>query len=335
MSIAKSVARKIIFPFLVSSKVVKLLMFNEKNRTLIVMYHGVVPNVNFKYSANHLSVESFEQQIKYIKNNFNVLKLKDAFSAYRAGDRPQEFSIVITFDDGYENNFKYAYPVLMKYNVPATIFTVTAHLDDPMFVLWYDIIDFSRNVIPLSDFVEKINLMKGKEFAEKIKTWNDLKNMLKTFSKAEKEIVLKIEESLLNKILSDVPEAYYKLLNRQQMKTMSDSGLIEIGSHTHSHPNLDVIRTEDARVELESSNLKLENITSQKTEAVAFPDGAYSIDIKEMALQVGYKNLLAVDYKLNVDQNDKSILPRYCVSNTTTAESNIVQMYNAFKKKGF
>lgn len=335
MSLIKSVARNLIFPFLVSSKSVKLLTLAEHRQTLIVMFHGVVPEVNFSFSTNHLSVVSFERQIQYLKKNFKVIKLQEAFDLNRTGRKQEDLSVVITFDDGYANNFEYAFPILKKYNVPATIFTVTSHLIDPRFVLWYDFVDFSKNIVPLQFFIDRVVTTKGADDADNIKTWNDLKTLLKSFTQQEKESMLSVDELLKQRILADVPKEFFQLLNTQQMKVMVDSGLIEMGSHTHSHPNLDILKMEDAKYELEHSKRILQTELNYEVTSIAFPDGAYNEKVKELSLGAGYKNLLAVDYKLPSDKSDINILPRYCISNTTTSESNIVQIYNSFRKKGF
>jgi peptidoglycan/xylan/chitin deacetylase (PgdA/CDA1 family) len=335
MNFLKILARRIGFPFLLSSNAIKVYLHTSKPKTLIVMYHGIIKQHTQNISVNHLPISEFEKQIRYLSSNFKMIKLSEAFSNHIHEPKREEFSIAVTFDDGYENNFTNAFPVLQKYGVPATIFTVTGQLENPEFMLWYDLIDFAKLNFPLSFFVSKINAAKLNHIPDEIKSWNDLKSFLKKLNDFEKKAVLDFDPFELNKIISDTPEEYYKLLNIQQMKTMIDSGLIEMGSHTHTHPNLDILSDKDLIFQLTKPKEILEESLGVKINSIAFPDGAYNDKVKSFAREVGYNMLLSVDSKIVSDRMEQDILPRFCISNTTTAESNLVQIYMNFKKKGF
>ncbi|MDR1364310.1 MAG: polysaccharide deacetylase family protein [Oscillospiraceae bacterium] len=82
----------------------------------IIMYHGLVKEKKFE-NALFINVDLFEEDLKYlIKNNFNSIFVKDLIN-YVYEDVPlPENPIMITFDDGYSNNFLYGLPLLKKYN---------------------------------------------------------------------------------------------------------------------------------------------------------------------------------------------------------------------------
>jgi len=85
-------------------------IFNNKPKFIILVYHSINPNHSWSISPNR-----FEEQIKFISSNYPILPLRDFFNF-------KENSISITFDDGYEDNFYYALPILKKYNLNATFF---------------------------------------------------------------------------------------------------------------------------------------------------------------------------------------------------------------------
>lgn len=95
----------------------------------ILMYHKVSPN--FFKSNLRVNPEEFEKQIKYLKEqDFSSLSFED-FILWRKGERPlPPKSVIITFDDGYEDNYLYAYPVLKKYGFSATIFLIVGKLGE-------------------------------------------------------------------------------------------------------------------------------------------------------------------------------------------------------------
>lgn len=89
-----------------------------KEKPTVLMYHSVADG------NNPLSVnpKEFEKQIKYLKeNNFKFLNTKDLDDFNKLPNK----SVLITFDDGYEDNFIIAAPILKKYKVPAVFFIAT------------------------------------------------------------------------------------------------------------------------------------------------------------------------------------------------------------------
>jgi peptidoglycan/xylan/chitin deacetylase (PgdA/CDA1 family) len=105
----------------INTIIIKFLCFlfrSAKERPTVLMYHSVIEGDN----SLSLTSEKFESQIKYLKENkFKFLKLDDL----KDGAIFEEKSVLITFDDGYEDNFLIAAPILQKYNVPAVFFIAT------------------------------------------------------------------------------------------------------------------------------------------------------------------------------------------------------------------
>jgi len=90
----------------------------------ILMYHSVSPDA---LSDNRLaiSIETFERQMHFLKNNhYNVLPLDSVANLIKEKKKIPPKTVVITFDDGYKDNYTYALPVLKKYSLPAIIFVI-------------------------------------------------------------------------------------------------------------------------------------------------------------------------------------------------------------------
>ncbi|HMY43715.1 MAG TPA: polysaccharide deacetylase family protein [Chitinophagales bacterium] len=336
MGLVKTVARKFGFPLLTKTGFVKFFgSFSDKKR-LIVMYHGVVKQLDFDLSVNHTNVVDFEEQIDYFSRNFKIVPLQEIFNSYD-GEDSQIKQIAITFDDGYENNYINAFPILRKYNAPATIFVVTKSLENPEYILWYDLFDIIKQKMGIEFFRNNSHLLPSEKskLIDNAVEWNTFRKAMKKLNVEEKEMILQRSNPKVSELLAKANTEYKNLLNINQMNEMIASGLIEIGSHTHQHPNLDEINIEVAKDEIIYSKKLLEQKLNYKIKSFAFPDGAYNEQIKHICINAGYKNLLAVDYKMTSDLDDKYILQRFCISNTTTTDSNIFQIFNAFKKKGF
>lgn len=93
----------------------KLSVGKYRQGLIILNYHSVCPGHNFS-----LPPEEFAKQMEYLRDNFSVIPLKGLDDLATT-----DLSVAITFDDGYEDNYLYAYPVLKHLNLPATIFVTT------------------------------------------------------------------------------------------------------------------------------------------------------------------------------------------------------------------
>lgn len=98
---------------------------NQNQAIAILMYHHVTTRGNWKGNDAVVSVDDFEQHMEYLKKEgYNVVGLRQITDFYKHGIPLPPKPVAITFDDGYESNYRLAYPILKKYNYPFTIFIV-------------------------------------------------------------------------------------------------------------------------------------------------------------------------------------------------------------------
>lgn len=105
----------------------------------IVMYHSVNPDA---VPENRLAVtpEAFERQMHFLKRHrYNVLPLEKLATLIKEGKKIPYKTIPITLDDGYKDNYIYAFPILKKYNLPATIFIIINEVGRPDRLSWDEI----------------------------------------------------------------------------------------------------------------------------------------------------------------------------------------------------
>jgi peptidoglycan/xylan/chitin deacetylase (PgdA/CDA1 family) len=95
-----------------------------------MMYHHVAETRSVR--ADTVSPQRFEWHMAYLRNHrFNVLSLDALAQAVRQKKSLPAKSVVITFDDGYEDNYTHAFPILKKYRFPATVFVSSDLMDMP------------------------------------------------------------------------------------------------------------------------------------------------------------------------------------------------------------
>jgi len=114
------------------------------------MYH----NIGNEPGSFFVTPENFAKQMEYIKKNgYQVISLDELTRNIQAKIPLKRNGVVITFDDGYKDNFKYAYPVLKKHGFPATIFIITDFVGKGVaykgkqFASWEEIITMSKDGI--------------------------------------------------------------------------------------------------------------------------------------------------------------------------------------------
>ncbi len=175
----------------------------------VLMYHSVSDD-NGKFFT--VSLKNFEKQLKFLKNkNFNFIsskKLIDIFENYR---KIKSKTILITFDDGLDDNYFNVFPLIKKYNVNILIFIIT-------------------------DLIGR--------------------------------------------------EGY---LNWRQVMEMKQSGLVEFGCHTLSHPELTQIKEDRVKKELVESKKIIENKLNEKCFSFSYPKGKFNKKIVEEVKKTGFK----------------------------------------------
>ncbi|ODS34151.1 MAG: putative polysaccharide deacetylase [Candidatus Scalindua rubra] len=99
----------------------------NKKGLIILTYHSISNEIE---PDETVTPEEFERQLHYIKKNYKVISLEEAVGYLKTDFEKISGSIVITFDDGYSDNYHNAYPLLKKYNFPATIFLVSDFIEN-------------------------------------------------------------------------------------------------------------------------------------------------------------------------------------------------------------
>ena len=94
----------------------------------VLMYHAVNSDEN---SSLNVSSKNFMRQMEFLSDNgYSVIPLKDLIKGIKDGKKFPPGTVVLTFDDGFEDNYLHAFPVLAKHNFPATIFLITGYVDN-------------------------------------------------------------------------------------------------------------------------------------------------------------------------------------------------------------
>ena len=104
----------------------------------ILAYHGIDSYPTNSYTVK---LDNFEDQMKYLEENYHVISLLDYLKILENNVIYLPNTVVVTFDDGFKNFYNLAYPILKKYQIPATCFVITSKTDLNIadFMCWSDL----------------------------------------------------------------------------------------------------------------------------------------------------------------------------------------------------
>lgn len=138
--------------------------FYPKYTTPILMYH----NISYGEGSSFVTPENFAKQMEYIKRNgYEVITLDELAGSIKDKRRLKRNKVVITLDDGYQDNFEYAYPVFKKSGFPAVIFLPTDYMGRKGHLNWGQIRLMSKDKISFGGHT-KTHLYLGSENNDKI-----------------------------------------------------------------------------------------------------------------------------------------------------------------------
>lgn len=188
-----------------------------------------IPVLNYHKVADvHIALsippDEFARQLQYLADNhYSSVTLDELYAALHEGAALPPNPVMITFDDGYDDNYSAAFPLLQTYGYRAVIFVITDLMGRPGYLTW------------------------------------------------------------------------------EQAKEMSDSGLVEIASHTVSHNALTERSDEQIRYEMTKSKQLIEEHLGNQVSFIAYPTGSFNLHVASLIKEAGYRGAFTIRFG-NVDR---------------------------------
>lgn len=277
-------------------------------RLSIFIFHRVLPKADTML-PHEPSAEQFDWMIRFISKSFNVLPLGEAARCLKKGTLPAT-AAAITFDDGYADNLEVAWPILKKYNIPATFFIATAFLDGGR--MWNDEVIEAVGRAPDGLFdLEEFGLGRHRltNTASRVSCYETVLGTLKYFEHTHRSQVAREIGRLYG-----VPEHSKLMMTRTQLRKLHEAGA-EIGGHTHTHPILACLDDETAIAEIKMGKLELESILDTTITVFAYPNGVpnrdYSARHSEMVSKLGFEAAVSTEPRFTNTSADIFQLPRF------------------------
>ncbi|MDQ2076164.1 polysaccharide deacetylase family protein [Marinimicrobium sp. ABcell2] len=244
-------------------------------RLWILMYHRILPREDERFASEEpgmvVQPDSFDMHLRELKRHFDVVTLGEWIAAKDRGETLPKKACAITFDDGWRDNYEYAFPALKAHQLPATLFAVAEKIGTD-FQFWPNVVagllhagagpEMARHPV-FSDAIQ------GHE-----RNREDIAACINRLKANSDEAIFRALEDINWRSMSETAPA---LMSWEQLREMQSSGLVEIGSHTCSHRRLNGDMAQDALVhEIVHSKDVLETQTGQSVNLFCFPNGDYT-----------------------------------------------------------
>jgi len=240
--------------------------------------------------------EGFAAQIDWLQRHYHILSLGELEAWLHGGAELPRHAALITFDDGYRDNYEHAFPVLKAHGLPAVIFLATDYIANRQPFFWdlaaYCFTHTARSSAELPHLGHVLWANSG-ERDEVLARWLEV---LKRLPDAEKwDAVHALPELLEVEVSEDTFVGL--MLSWDQVREMLVDG-VAMGAHTMSHPILTRVPLEQARAELAGSKHHIEKETGVSVTALAYPNGGpqdYSPEIMQVAAESGLRTAFILD----------------------------------------
>jgi len=259
---------------------------------LVLMYHRVAPIDEFDPHLISATPANFNMQMRYLRHNYKVISIEQLAHYRKKPNMLPKRAVIVTFDDGYLDNYVHAFPVLRKYQIPATVNLTTGYIEKRE-LLWWDMLEYAIN----NTKQKKIRL-EGKTLALTDKR-RAVKFIFSIMKRAEDTRRKRICAQAMRQLGVRCPTKRM-FLNWKQVREMKEEG-IEFGAHTESHAILTKISFEHACQEIMASKEAIEEQLSRPT-IFAYPNGTehdMNDRLDSFLKQQGFRFSLSTIYGIN------------------------------------
>jgi peptidoglycan/xylan/chitin deacetylase (PgdA/CDA1 family) len=277
----------------------------------ILAYHriGTAQADNNELDSKIISASpaGFDWQMDYLNHYFTVLSFEKFIEDSQNGKPIPPNAAIITFDDGYLDNYEFAYPVLKRYNFPATIFLISGLIGTSKVMWWDEVARLIYKTNNISFTLQGIGTIKLETPRDRLIAREKARSYLKSLSGEQLPVeVDKLRRQLANSSSSDDQKRVF--LNWEEVKEM-EKNRISFGAHTRSHPILTRISNAQARLEICESKSTIEQALGKPVTSFAYPNGRpgdFNEQTQAILSNLGFKAAVTLVHGCNTLEKTKT-----------------------------
>jgi peptidoglycan/xylan/chitin deacetylase (PgdA/CDA1 family) len=306
------------------------------SRGLILLYHRVAEVQSDPWSLS-VTPEHFAEHLKVLQKVGRPARLCHVPQNLRRRSR-RDRPLVVTFDDGYADNLHNAKPLLERYEIPATVFVTTGYLEQNH-EFWWDQLDrllLQSGTLPrtlsldLNGTTSHWDLGEATDYSEVAAQRDRCWRAWDTYDPTPRHSLYRFIYQALQplpaaaqrKVLDDlqtwagvqpVGPAAHRPLTFLETAALAQGGLVEVGSHTVTHPILSAHAAAVQREELQRSKARLEGVLDRPVTSFAYPYGRpsdYTAETAALVREAGFVSACSASAGVLGRDTDPFQLPR-------------------------
>jgi peptidoglycan/xylan/chitin deacetylase (PgdA/CDA1 family) len=299
---------------------------------IILCYHRVT-ELDTDPQLLSVTPQHFREQLDVLRQHYHVARLQDWTSEQPNSARR---TVIITFDDGYADNFHEALPLLQEANCPATVFITAGKIDDEG-EFWWD--ELERVILAPENLPDELFVSIGghkydwdtgsrlddkqtrngwhvllkQEPTPRQAAYLDLCRLLRKVDEVERSRVL--DELCIWAGLERSGRSSHRPLTRSELRSLQASELIDIGGHTVTHPSLSSLSISAQELEVEKCKMMLESFIGRPVRSFSYPFGSvedYNSDTLRLVQNAGF-DCACANYPGLAHAKNLYELPRFLV----------------------
>jgi peptidoglycan/xylan/chitin deacetylase (PgdA/CDA1 family) len=264
---------------------------------------------------------NLRRHLLYLRRHYRILHaeaaLEELYGPHKAGQRSSDrrTPLVLTFDDGYRDNYTDGYKLAQELQTPFTLYLIPAYIDSDAHFWWLEGKRLvKRAQVSEATFADRVYHLDNADDRAALSHYID-SQLRFAHSVAEREAFLAVAYETLQVPKSTVEEELPALpLTWEEVREMDESGLVSFGGHTMHHPVLAYLsNVDEVQHEIADCRTALEEKLGHPIRTFAYPVGQrqhISHEVIDAVKQAGFTWAFTTNYGLNRPESDQYRLNR-------------------------
>ena len=317
----------------------------HRGRVVILTYHRVVSDHMVRdehiQPGMYVRGQSFDAHIAYLRSRFTIISLDELLDLWQTNRLKSDQSYcVITFDDGWKDNYQFAFPVLMKYRIPATIFLATDFIGTARW-FWPDqmmlLLEKGRQHATGSAERKTVSTVLAETIGVTLSAGDGIFRRIESGAPIDPDSIIELCKGIevdrihqmidrLNRAIHMVLPMHRVLLNWGEVREMAGNG-VTFGSHSGSHRIMTQIPLSDVKTELIDSRKTMLEQGIKPVPVFCYPNGNFDRDIQKLVRESGYFAAVGCEVGLEGDKpSDLFALKRVSLHEDSSASAPLLAL---------
>jgi peptidoglycan/xylan/chitin deacetylase (PgdA/CDA1 family) len=279
--------------------------FALKRRAVVLMYHRVLTLKEMQGSGSHPSImierETFAKQMGLVKRRFKVLSIEEFTRRMEHKIPFENSSCLITFDDGWKDNYTHALPILKANEIPAVVFLPVNYIGQRRH-FWHEaLVQFfvlavktARKEPARAARLREVVAQTGCREIFDVLDEDPRPHIIEVISKNRKGLLPSVIDAALSDLSRELGvddgdlEGIDRFVDWEEVVKMSQAG-IEFGGHGAEHRLLSHLSTDEAREDIQRSKDVLDRQVKVATPTFSYPRGYWTAQVVELVKASGFR----------------------------------------------